>query len=122
MIAGRTGLPDSVSALVAFWATSTWFPEAFPVFPLLAITGPAHEAMVVFGVLKDLGCAPTLLAGFRRSDLGEFRGYRTLSISEPNLDNRTAALLGNRWEDSIPDAENLHCQLCSRNECFREVM
>jgi hypothetical protein len=112
MIAGRTGLPDSVSALVAFWATSTWFPEAFPVFPLLAITGPAHEAMVVLGVLKDLCCAPTLLAGFRRSDLGEFRGYRTLLISEPNLDNHTAALLGNLTNRDfiiIEQGYDLHC-------------
>jgi hypothetical protein len=95
MIAGRTGLQDSVSALITFWAISTWFLEAFPVFPLLAITGPAHEAMVVLGVLNDLCWAPTLLAGFRRADLKDLNGYRTLLISEPNLDNRTAALLGN---------------------------
>ena len=25
-------------------------------------------------------------------------------------------------EDSISDTENLHCQLCSQNECFRKVM
>jgi hypothetical protein len=46
MIAGRTSLPDSVSAMVAFWAISTWFQEALPVIPCLVITGPAHEAMV----------------------------------------------------------------------------
>jgi hypothetical protein len=69
IIAGRTGLPDSVCGLIAFWATSTWFLEAFTVFPLLVVTGPAHEAMVVLGVLNDLCWAPTLLAGFRRADL-----------------------------------------------------
>ena len=112
MIAGRTRLPDSVSALVAFWAISTWFLEAFTVFPLLVISGPAHEAMVVLGVLNDLCWAPTLLAGFRRADLKELRGYRTLLISEPNLDNRTAALLGNltnRHFILIEERSHLHC-------------
>jgi hypothetical protein len=94
MIAGRTSLPDNVSAMVAFWAFSTWFEEAFPVLPRLVITGPAHEAMVVLRVLRDLCRTPTLLAGFRRADLKDLNG-RTLLISEPNLDNRTAALLGN---------------------------
>jgi hypothetical protein len=112
MIAGRTRLPDSVSALVAFWAISTWFQEAFGIFPCLVITGPTHEAMVFLGVLNDLCWAPTLLAGFRRSDLKELTGYRTLLISEPNLDNRTAALLGNltnRHFLLIEDSSYLSC-------------
>ena len=112
IIAARTCLPDSVNALVAFWAISTWFLEAFTVFPLLAITGPAHEAMVVLSVLNDLCWAPTLLAGFRRSDLKELRGYRTLLISEQNLDNRSAALLGNltnRHFILIEQGYDLHC-------------
>ena len=95
IIAGRTRLPDSVNGLIAFWAISTWFLEAFTVFPCLVITGPAHEAMILLGALNDLCRAPTLLAGFRRADLKALNGYRTLLISEPNLDNRTAALLGN---------------------------
>jgi hypothetical protein len=95
MIAGRTRLPDSVSTLVAFWAISTWFQDAFTVFPCLVISGPAHEAMVLLGILRDLCRTPTLLAGLKRGDFKELTGYRTLLISEPNLDNRTAALLGN---------------------------
>jgi hypothetical protein len=94
IIAGRTGLPDSVSALVAFWVISTWFQNLFPVIPSLVITGPAHEAMVVLRVLYDLCCQPTLLAGFRRADLECLRFCWTLLISEPNVNNRTAALLG----------------------------
>jgi len=71
-----------------------FFKELFPVIPSLVITGPAHEAMVVLSVLHKLCCGPTLLAGFRRADLKGLR-YGTLLISEPNLDNRTEALLGN---------------------------
>jgi hypothetical protein len=95
IIAARTRLSDSVSGLIAFWAISTWFLEAFTVFPCLVITGPAHEAMVVLIVLRDLCWIPALLAGFKRADLRELWGYRTLLIAEPYLDNRTAALLGN---------------------------
>jgi hypothetical protein len=95
IIAGRTSLPDNVSALVAFWAISTFFQEAFLVIPCLVITGPAHEAIVLLRALHDLCRTPALLAGFKRADLKDLSGYRTLLISEPNLDNRTATLLGN---------------------------
>jgi hypothetical protein len=112
MIAGRTRLPDSISSLVAFWAISIWFQEAFPIFPALVITGPAHEAMVVLGVLGDLCLTPTLLAGFKRADLRELNGYRTLLIAESNLNNRTAALLGNLTNRNFVLVEQgyyLHC-------------
>ena len=68
--------------------------------------------MVVLGVLNDLCWAPKLLAGFRRADLKELTGYRTLLISEQNLDNRTAALLGNltnRHFILIEKRYYLHC-------------
>jgi hypothetical protein len=95
IIVARTNLPDSVCGLLAFWAISTWFQEAFIVNPCLVITGPAHEGTVLLRVLHDLCRNPALLAGFKRADLKDINGYRTLLISEPNLDNRTAALLGN---------------------------
>jgi hypothetical protein len=95
IIAHRTRLPDRVSALVAFWGISTWFQDVFTVLPCLLITGPAHEAMVILRVLHELCCAPILLAGFKRADLKDLGRYRTLLISEQNLDARTAAVLGN---------------------------
>jgi hypothetical protein len=90
----RTNLSDRVSSLVAFWALSTWFQTVFTVVPCLTITGPAHEATVLLSVLSDLCASPTLLAGFSRADLRDLRSYETWLIAEPNLDNRTAALLG----------------------------
>jgi hypothetical protein len=95
MVAGRTRLPDSVGALVAFWVISTWFQDAFTVFPCLVVSGPEHEGTVILRVLHELCCAPILLAGFKRADLKELKRYRTLLISEQNLDARTAALFGN---------------------------
>ena len=62
--------------------------------PCLAITGPAHEATELLRVLYDLCPGSVLLEGFRRGDLKDVR-RRTLLISEPNLNNQTASLLGN---------------------------
>ena len=109
IIAQRTHLPDRVSSLIAFWAISTWFQEAFTVIPCLVITGPAHEAMVVLSVLNDLCLRPRLLAGFKRADLRELAGYRTLLISEPNLDNRTATLLGSLTNRGFTIVEGGYC-------------
>jgi hypothetical protein len=95
IIVRQTRLPDSVSSLIAFWALSTWFQEVFPIIPCLVITGPNHEATVILSVLNALCAWPRLLAGFRRADLRYLRSPETLLIAEPNLDNRTAALLGN---------------------------
>jgi hypothetical protein len=94
LVAHRTRLPDDDCALVAFWAISSWFQEALQVFPILAISGPAHEAISVLNVLNELCYAPVLLASFKRGDLKHLR-FCTLLIADPNLDNRTAALLGN---------------------------
>lgn len=66
LVAHRTRLPDDDCALVAFWAISTWFQTVLQVFPILAISGPAHEATNVLDVLHDLCDAPVLLAGFKR--------------------------------------------------------
>jgi hypothetical protein len=94
MIARSTFLAEGGSALVAFWAMSTWFRQALQVFPILLVSGPAFEANSVLNVLNELCSQPILLAGFRRGDLKDLRGF-TFLISEPHLDKRTAALLGN---------------------------
>jgi hypothetical protein len=94
MIARTTFLAESDSALVAFWAMSTWLREVLQVFPILLVSGPIFEANSVLNVLNGLCFEPRLLAAFRRGDLKDLRGG-TFLISEPHLDKRTAALLGN---------------------------
>ncbi len=82
--------------LITFWAISTWFQDELTIFPCLAITGPAHDAMVVLSILQDFCRKPLLVADFRKGDLLTLRhNCRTVLISEPNLDTRSAALLGN---------------------------
>jgi hypothetical protein len=93
-IKAQTHLSDADIAVAAFWVLSTWFQEALIVLPCLVITGPAHEATELLGVLHDLCLGSLLLAGFRRGDLKDVSRH-TLLISEPNLNNQTAALLGN---------------------------
>lgn len=89
-------MPEDAAALVAFWIISTWFRDALAVLPCLAMFGPPHDATRLLRVLKDFCLVPMLLAELRRSDFNALRyGSRTLLISEPNLDKRTAALLGN---------------------------
>lgn len=99
-ILARTTLPDDTAELFAFWVISTWFSEALSVFPCLVITGPAHNANRVLHVLKDFCQQAALLAGFRRHDLDVLRCCRTMLVSEPHLDKRTAALLS-----SLTDSE-----------------
>jgi hypothetical protein len=94
-VAVQTHLPDSLSALVTFWIISTWFLDALTVLPCLVFTGPTHEAMLLLRVLNDFSCNPVLLPRFSEADLKAISGYRTLLISEPHLNNRTADLLGN---------------------------
>ncbi len=96
VIVAQTHLPKDVAELVAFWAISTWFQEALTIIPCLVITGPAHEAMVLLSILKNLCRRVGLVAEFRRADLKDLNfSFQTVLISAPNLDDRAAALVGN---------------------------
>jgi hypothetical protein len=92
----QTLLLVDAAELIAFWAISTWFQDVLTVFPCLAITGRAHDAMVVLSILQGFCRMPLLVADFRKGDLVTLRhNCRTVLISEPNLNTRSAALLGN---------------------------
>ena len=88
-------LPEDAAELVAIWTLSTWFQDALNVLPCLVLTGSAHDARSLLHVLSDFCREAKLLAGFGRSHLDALRCCRTNLISEPNLDRRTADLLGN---------------------------
>ncbi len=92
----RTRLPEDAAELVAFWVISTFFQDALTILPCLVLTGTAHDAVVVLRVLRDFCRQAALLAGFGRSHLSVLQwGCKTNLVSEPTLDKRTAALLGN---------------------------
>jgi hypothetical protein len=118
-IVAQTRLPEAVSSLVTFWVISTWFQEALTVLPCLVISGPAHDATLVLRVLNDFCRGPALLAGFRRSDLITLNsGRATMLISEPNLDNRAAALLGNLTNQGFMIVEERSLICCARSRAI----
>jgi len=112
-IQAQTHLPQGISSLIAFWVMSTWFQDALTVLPCLVISGLAHDAMVVLRILDVFCRKPVLVAEFRKGDLDTLNwGCETLLISEPNLDNRKAALLGNltnRGFRIVADGRALDC-------------
>jgi hypothetical protein len=95
-VLAQTHLSEDTAELVAFWVISTWFQDALTVLPCLVITGPAHDAMVVLRILEVFCWMSVRVADFRKGDLATLsQGCHTALISEPNLNNRNAALLGN---------------------------
>jgi len=118
-ILAQTHLPDDVAALVALWVISTWFQDTLAVLPCLVISGPAHDAMVVLRVLNDFCCKPVLVAEFRKSDLDTLNwDCQTLLISEPNLDNRKAALLGNLTNRGFRIVADGSAIVCSKSRAI----
>jgi hypothetical protein len=110
-IKAQTHLSDADIAVATSWVISTWFSEVLIVLPCLVITGPAHEATELLRVLSDLCRGSLRLAGFRRGDLKDV-SCQTLLISEPNLNNQAAALLGdltNRGVMIVEQGSYLHC-------------
>jgi hypothetical protein len=92
----QTHLSEIDAERISSWVISTWFQDALTIRPCLVITGPVHDAMVLLRILNRLCRMPVLVAEFRKGDLSAVdRGCHTALISEPNLNNRSAALLGN---------------------------
>lgn len=95
-ILAQMHLPGDAAESVALWVISTWFQDALGVLPCLVITGPACDAMALLRILSCFCRVPVRVAEFRKGDLPTVnRGWHTALISEPNLNNRNAALLGN---------------------------
>ena len=95
-IGEQTHLSDKDSALLTFWALSTWFQDVLPLAPGLAVSGWAHEGEVVLRTLRAFCYHPILIAGMTSATLNDIDWDRkpTLLISEPALSKRMAALLG----------------------------
>ena len=95
VIAERAGLSNKVSALLTFWAFSTWFKESLSLAPGLVITGWAHEGELILRTLRLFCYHPLLMAGLTTNNFKQvpWHLHPTLLISEPNLDKRMALLL-----------------------------
>lgn len=95
LIAEQTGLSDDASALLTFWAFSTWFQEVLSLAPSLIITGRGYEGEIILRALRAFCSLPVLIAGMTSADLKflNWRAHPTLLLSEPNLGKRLAPFL-----------------------------
>ena len=95
-IAAQACLSERASRLLAHWVISTWFPDALPLAPGLAILGPAYEGDLVLRALRNFCRNPLMMTGITATDLRkiDWRTPPTLLCFEPNLTKQMAALLG----------------------------
>ncbi|MGB8030225.1 MAG: hypothetical protein WCF30_11230 [Terracidiphilus sp.] len=115
-LSAQTHLSEDAAELIGFWVITTWFQDALTVLPCLLLTGAAHEASRVLHVLRNLCCEARLLSGFRRSHICVLHwGCKTNLVSEPNLDKRTAGLLGNLTDKNFMVVERGSLISCAKS-------
>lgn len=95
-IAEQTGISKRSSSLLAYWVFSTWFTEALPLAPCLAIGGSTHGGDVVLRTLKML-CRNSLLMASVNADALKRVNWHvppTLLIYEPDVSKKLIAIIG----------------------------
>jgi len=96
-IAAQAFLPAQTSALLAFWAISSWFSDGLSLAPGLGIVGPLYEGDLVLRALRNFCRYPLMMmTGITTTDLKNVRWYLppTLLFYEPNVSKQMASLLG----------------------------
>jgi hypothetical protein len=95
-IAEQALLPESASSLLTYFVVSSWFPDALPLAPYLAITGSAEEGDRVLQTLRILCRNPLLMIGINVPGLQTiyWDPPPTLLFNEPNLTKQKATFLG----------------------------
>jgi len=95
-IAAQASLSERASRLLAHWTLSSWFPDALPFAPSLALVGPAYEGDLVLRTLKNLCRNSLMMTGITIADLKKINWQipPTLLCYQPNLTKQMAALLG----------------------------
>lgn len=84
--------------------------------PCLIVVGNANGAIALLRILKTLCPGAALLSGLRRCDLSNLRGQCwTLLVSEPNLDKRTASILGDLTDRSFRVVDSNGLMMYSRS-------
>lgn len=96
-IAAQAFLPAQTSALLAYWAISTWFSDGLSLAPGLGIVGPLYEGDLVLRALRNFCRYPLMMmTGITTTDLKNVKWYLppTLLFYEPNVTKQLASLLG----------------------------
>jgi hypothetical protein len=95
-IAEQALLSEQASSLLAYWSLSSWFPDAMPLAPCLAISGSAEDGDRVLRTLSNLSRNPLRMPGINIPDLRTIHWDPppTLLFYEPNLTKQKATFLG----------------------------
>jgi hypothetical protein len=95
-IAEQALLSEQASSLLACWSLSTWFPDAMPLAPVLALSGSAEDGDRVLRTLSNLCRNPLRMLGINVPDLRTIHWdpSPTLLFYEPNLTKPKATFLG----------------------------
>lgn len=92
VIAAQASLPEETSALLTFWAISTWFPDSLPLSPGLTIVGPEFEGDLALRTLRNFCRYPLMLA---RADLSSLHRVDWRSTpTGPHITKQIATILG----------------------------
>jgi hypothetical protein len=84
------------SSILAFFSLSTWFTDALPIAPCLAISGSAEEGDRVLQILRPFCHNPRMMIGLNIANLKTIYWIAppTLLFYEPNLTKPMATFLG----------------------------
>jgi hypothetical protein len=95
-IAEQALLSDQASSLLAYWSLSSWFPDAMPLAPVLALNGSAEDGDRVLRTLGNLCRNPLRMLGINIPDLRTIHWdpSPTLLFYEPTLTTPKATFLG----------------------------
>jgi hypothetical protein len=95
-IAEQAFLPEYTSALLTYWAVSTWFADALSLTPGLVIVASEFEGDLVLRTLRNFCRYPLMLAGADISSLQRVNWSTTptLLFYGPNVTKHMATILG----------------------------
>jgi len=95
-IAALAFVSAQTSALLTFWAISTWFVDGLSLAPGLAIVGPAHEGDLVLRALRNFCHYPLMLTRTDIPSLLRATWYPppTLLLYDPSISKQMVATLG----------------------------
>jgi DNA-binding transcriptional ArsR family regulator len=94
--AAQAFLPAETSALLSFWAVSTWFTDGLSLAPGLTIVGPPHEGDMVLRTLRNFCRFPLMMAGSNLAEIKKLNWNRrpTLLLFDPYVTTQVVTMLG----------------------------
>jgi hypothetical protein len=95
-IAEQAFLPEQTSAMLAYWALSTWFADGLPIAPALVIVAPEFEGDLSLRILRNVCRNPMMLVRAEMSTLLKvnWSNTPTMLFFDPSITKVMATVLG----------------------------